>query len=282
MKNVRKFKDRLFYYICSSVAYFSVALLLILFIDILIQAWPWLDLQFLQSFPSRKAAKAGVKAAMYGSVWLISFTILFSVPLGIATAFYMEEYAPKNWFTRFLQINLNNLAAMPSIVYGLLGLSLFVRTLGLGQSILAGALLMSLLILPVIVIASQEAIRAVPVAIRYAAFALGARRWQVIFGQILPAALPGIMTGIILAISRAMGESAPLIMVGALSYVAFVPQGVMDAFTVMPVQIYAWAGKPQEEFQGIAAAGIVVLLSLLLSLNALAIYIRLKFQRYKS
>ena len=282
MKIDRKTKDKIFYYICSSVAYGSVFVLLVLFVNILLQALPWLDFDFLNQFPSRKAAKAGVKSALFGSVWLIGFTILFSVPLGIATAFYMEEYAYKNRWTRFFQINLNNLAAMPSIVYGLLGLSVFVRYFNFGQSILSGALLMSLLILPVIVIASQEAIRAVPSAIRYAAYALGARRWQVIWGQTLPAALPGIMTGIILAISRAMGESAPLIMVGALSYVAFVPEGIMDSFTVLPVQIYAWAGKPQDDFQGIAAAGIIVLLCLLLSLNALAIYIRLKFQRYRS
>jgi len=241
----------------------------------------WLNINFLSNFPSRFPHKAGVKSALFGSLWLISMTTLIAVPLGVATALYLEEYAPKKRFIRWIQINISNLAGMPSIVYGLLGLTIFVRFFDLDRSLWAGALTLSLLVLPVIIISSQEAIRAVPDAIRYAAYALGARPWQVIMGQILPAALPGIMTGFILAISRAIGESAPLIMVGALSYVAFVPESPSDPFTALPIQIFNWAGRPQADFHGLAGAGIIVLLIVLFTLNLSAVLIRQRAQKYK-
>jgi phosphate transport system permease protein len=242
----------------------------------------WLDFQFLDSFPSRKPERAGLKSALWGSVWLIGLTAMISVPLSIGSALYLEEYAPQNRWTRIVEINLANLAGMPSILYGLLGLAVFVRYFGLESSLWSGSLTLSLLVLPVVVIAAKGAIRSVPQSIREGAYALGARRWQVVFHHVLPSALPGIMTGVILALSRAMGESAPLIMVGALSYIAFLPEGPSDPFTALPVQIYNWAARPQDDFHGLAAGGIIVLLVLLLTLNAGAVFIRNKLQRYKS
>ena len=277
----RKRRDRYFLWLCRTVTAGAIIILGILLTHIAQQGLDWLSLSFIDSFPSRFPHKAGIKAGLYGSVWLISLTSLFAVPLGVFTAFYLEEYAPKSRVTRWIQVNISNLAGMPSIVYGLLGLAVFVRYFNFDRSLLAGAMTLALLILPVIIISSQEAIRAVPDSIRYAAFALGARRWQVIFGQVLPAALPGIMTGFILALSRAIGESAPLIMIGALSYVAFVPEGPMDVFTALPIQIFNWAGRPQAEFHGLAGAGIIVLLGVLFTMNFGAVMIRQKFQRYK-
>ncbi len=274
-------KEWIFLFLCRSVTFCAVAVLGILLFHILNEGWDWLSANFINNFPSRFPRKAGVKSALYGSLWLITLTALFAVPLGVATAFYLEEYAPKKRWIRWVQINISNLAGMPSIVYGLVGLTIFVHFFNLDRSLWAGALTLSLLILPVIIISSQEAIRAVPRAIHDAAYALGARRWQVIGGQILPAALPGIMTGLILAISRAIGESAPMIMVGALSYVAFVPEGPSDPFTVLPIQIFNWAGRPQADFHGLAGAGIIVLLIVLFALNLSAVLIRQRFQRYK-
>ncbi|MFQ5544017.1 MAG: phosphate ABC transporter permease PstA [Nitrospiria bacterium] len=277
----RKKREHLFLLLCRSVTFCSVAVLGILLFHILNEGLSWLNMNFLSNFPSRFPHKAGVKSALFGSLWLISMTTLFAVPLGVATAFYLEEYAPKKRYIRWIQINISNLAGMPSIVYGLLGLTIFVRFFDLDRSLWAGSLTLSLLVLPVIIISSQEAIRAVPDAIRYAAYALGARPWQVIIGQILPAALPGIMTGVILALSRAIGESAPLIMVGALSYVAFAPESPSDPFTVLPIQIFNWAGRPQAEFHGLAGAGIIVLLLVLFTMNLAAVLIRQRTQKHK-
>ncbi|MGV7220044.1 MAG: phosphate ABC transporter permease PstA [Nitrospinales bacterium] len=277
----RQKKQWYFLLLCRSVTFIAVATLGILLFHIMKEGFEWLDIDFLNNFPSRFPEKAGIKSALYGSIWLITMTAVISAPLGIATAFYLEEYAPKKSYMRWIQINISNLAGMPSIVYGLLGLAIFVRYFGLEDSLWSGALTLSLLILPVIIIASQEAIRAVPDSIRYAAYSLGARRWQVILGQILPTSLPGIMTGLILAISRAIGESAPMIMIGALSYVAFIPEVPSDPFTVLPVQIYNWAGRPQAEFHGLAGAGIIVLLVVLFTMNFGAVLIRQRFQRYK-
>ena len=277
----RKKREKYFSYLCKSVTFLAITTLGILLFHILKEGVVWLNSNFLNSFPSRFPHKAGIKSALYGSLWLISMTALISAPLSVATAFYLEEYAPKKKFIRWIQINISNLAGMPSIVYGLLGLTIFVRFFNLDRSLWSGALTLSLLILPVIIISSQEAIRAVPDSIRYAAYSMGARRWQVIFGQILPAAIPGIMTGLILALSRAIGESAPLIMIGALSYVAFVPEGPSDPFTVLPIQIFSWAGRPQAGFHGIAGAGIIVLLVILFLMNLGAVLIRQRFQRYK-
>jgi phosphate transport system permease protein len=205
-------------------------------------------------------------------------TALISFPISVAAAIYLEEYAPRNWITRLIQLNIANLAGVPSIVYGILGLTVFVRAFALERSVISGALTLSILILPVIVMASQEAIRAVPSSIREAAYGLGATRWQVVRQQVLPMAMPGIMTGTILALSRAVGETAPLIMVGAVGFIAFTPTGVQDEFTVLPLQIYNWISRPQEEFHALAAGGILVLLALLLTMNAAAILLRNRYR----
>ncbi len=249
--------------------------LIILMYRVLSEGWSWLTTTFITNFPSVLfPEKAGIKSALYGSIWIISLTAFISIPLGVGAAIYLEEYAANNRLTRFIKLNIANLAGVPSIVYGILGLAIFVRTLALGRSVIAGALTLSLLILPVIVIASREALTAVPNSIRMAAFALGASRWQTIRAHILPAALPGILTGVILAISRAIGEAAPLLMIGALTYVAFVPEGLTDSFTALPMQIYDWVSRPQEQFHHLAAAGIIILLSILLFLNAIAVGLR--------
>jgi phosphate transport system permease protein len=212
----------------------------------------------------------------------MGLTALFSIPIGVATALYLEEYALKNRCNTWIEINISNLAGVPSIVYGMLGLILFVRGLDFGRSVLAGSLTMSLLILPVIIMVSREAIRAVPQSLRQGALALGATKWQSIWHHVLPAALPGIVTGVILALSRAIGETAPLIMIGALTYVAFVPEGPMDGFTALPIQIFNWASRPQEAFHSLAAAGIIVLMFVLLVMNGAAVWIRQRFQKKKS
>jgi phosphate transport system permease protein len=278
----RKLKEQLFIWTCRVATWMAVTILFTLLFHVVREGIEWLDLDFLDSFPSRKPEQAGIKSALWGSVWLIGLTAMISIPLSLGSALYLEEYAPQNRWTRIIEINLANLAGMPSILYGLLGLAVFVRYFGLESSLWSGSLTLSLLVLPVVVIAAKGAIRSVPLSIREGAYALGARRWQVVFYQVLPSALPGIMTGIILALSRAMGETAPLIMVGALSYIAFLPEGPSDPFTVLPVQIYNWAARPQDDFHGLAAGGIIVLLVLLLTLNAGAVFIRSKLQRYKS
>ena len=257
----------------------GVVLLALLLWDVVRQGIGWLDIQFLTSFPSRFPERAGIQSALWGTVWLIGLTATFAIPVGIGAAIYLEEYARRSWINTVIEINIANLAGTPSIVYGILGLAIFVRWLALGRSVLAGALTMSLLILPVAIIASREALRAVPGSIREASFALGATRWQTVRFHVLPAALPGILTGVILALSRAMGETAPLIMIGALTYVAFVPEGPMDSFTTLPIQIFNWASRPQTEFHDVAAAGILVLLVVLLTMNAAAIWIRHRSQR---
>ena len=263
--------------LCAALA--GVVLLAVLLADVFEQGISWLNFRFVTSFPSRFPQQAGIKAALWGTVWLVGLTALFAIPVGIGAAIYLEEYARRNWINTLIEINIANLAGTPSIVYGILGLSIFVRWLGLGRSVLSGALTMSLLVLPVTIIASREALRSVPNSIRQAAFALGATRWQTVRAHVLPAALPGILTGVILALSRAIGETAPLIMIGALTYVAFVPSGPMDAFTALPIQIFNWSSRPQKEFYGLAAAGIIVLLGVLLTMNAAAIWIRYRSQR---
>jgi phosphate transport system permease protein len=257
----------------------GVVLLALLLVEVFREGLGWLDWQFLTSFPSRFPERAGIQAALWGTIWLIVLTAAFSIPIGIAAAIYLEEYAGRNWLNTVIEINIANLAGTPSIVYGILGLALFVRWMALGRSLLAGALTMSLLILPVTIIASREALRAVPGSVRQASFALGATRWQTVWHHVLPAALPGILTSIILALSRAIGETAPLVMIGALTYVAFTPRGPLDAFTALPIQVFNWASRPQPEFYGLAAAGILVLLVVLLTMNAAAIWIRYRSQR---
>ncbi|MBC8282671.1 MAG: phosphate ABC transporter permease PstA [Nitrospinae bacterium] len=272
---------KLFHGFCFSVAWLGVLILGILLFHVTNEGIQWLDIQFLSEFPSRFPAKAGIKSALYGTLWLISFTALFSVPIGIGAGIYLEEFSQKNKMTEFIDLNISNLAGVPSIVYGMLGLVIFVRWFGLEQSVLAGSMTMSLLILPVIIISTREALRAVPNTIRQAAFALGATRWQTVYAHVLPSAFPGVLTGIILALSRAIGETAPLIMIGALTYVAFVPEGPMDDFTALPIQIFNWASRPQKEFHELAAAGILVLLFVLLLMNSLAVIIRHRLEKRK-
>ena len=275
----RKRWGRFFAALCLLATIVGLVVLTILLADVFQKSQSWLDTQFLTSFPSRRPEKAGILSALVGSIWLVGMTAIISFPVGVAAAIYLEEYAPQNWVTSLIQTNLANLAGVPSIVYGLLGLAIFVRALGLGRSLLAGALTMGLLILPTIIIAAREAIRAVPPSLRHASLALGGTRWQTVRGVVLPLAFPGILTGTILALSRAIGETAPLITIGALTYIAFLPDGPMSPFTVLPIQIFNWTSRPQEEFRYLAAAGIVVLLIVLLSANAVAILLRDRLQK---
>jgi phosphate transport system permease protein len=257
---------------------FGLIVLAILLYRIFTQGIGYLDWGFFQNFPSRFPEKAGIKAALIGSIWLMAVVAPVSFILGVGTAIYLEEYAPKNKVTNFIQVNISNLAGVPSVVFGLLGLTIFVRALMLGNSVLAAGLTMSLLILPVIIVASQEAIRSVPKELREASYGMGATKWQTILRVVLPAAIPGILTGSILALSRAIGETAPLVVIGVPTFLAFLPKGVLDTFTALPMQIYNWTSRPQEEFHALAATGIIVLLGLLIVMNSIAVLIRNKFQ----
>ncbi len=239
----------------------------------------WLSWHLITDMPSRNPEIAGFNSGIWGSIWIVLGSAVFSFLVGVGSAIYIEEYAPRNAFTRFVQTNISNLAGVPSIVYGLLGLVLFVQWLNLGRSITAGALTMGLLILPVVVISSQEAIRAVPLGLRQASYGLGATKWQTIRSHVLPSAMPGILTGMILSMSRAIGETAPLIVVGASSLVLSRPEGPLSSFTAMPVQIYNWSARPQKDFEHLSAAAIIVLLIILLSMNAFAIFLRQRLNR---
>lgn len=279
LQAARHRRSRQFARLCALFTAGSVAVVVVLLGSVAFDGIPWLDTQFLASFPSRFPVEAGIKSALYGTCWLIVGTAVISIPLGVGAAIYLEEYARPNWINRLIEVNIANLAGVPSIIYGMLGLAIFVRGFALERSVLAGALTLSLLILPMIIMTAREAIRAVPRSIRLAAFALGATPWQTIRDHVLPEALPGIMTGVILALSRAIGETAPLIMIGALTYVAFVPEGPMDAFTALPIQIFNWISRPQPDFHALAAAAIVVLLVVLFVLNAVAVAIRMIWSR---
>jgi phosphate transport system permease protein len=238
-----------------------------------------LDWQFLTSFPSRRAENAGILHAIAGSLYVIALTAALALPIGVAAAVYLEEYGGRSRIARFIELNIANLAAVPSIIYGLLGLGLFVRAMGMGRSVLAGAATLALLALPVVILSTREALRTVPSSIREGSYALGATKWQTIWYQVLPMALPGILTGLILSLSRAIGETAPLITIGALTYIPFAPDSIWSPFTVLPIQIFNWVSRPQAAFQENAAAGILVLLALLLTMNAIAIVLRDRFQR---
>jgi phosphate transport system permease protein len=290
--------------------------------DVLVRGWSSLDWAFLTSFDSRFAERAGIKAAIVGTAYMMFFTILFALPLGIMAAIYLEEYAPNHaahpfgerlarfrsdlrevkvgrgafiisqlpellramwssfaaWLTGFIEVNISNLAGVPSIIYGLLGLQIFVRFFALERSVLAGSLTMALLVLPIIIVASREAIRAVPQSLRAASYAVGATRWQTVKSHVLPYAFPGILTGNILAASRAIGETAPLITIGALTFVLFTPDNPMDTFTVLPIVIFNWTSKAQSEFHDLAAGGIIILLTVLLLMNSLAVWLRYKMR----
>ncbi|MCI0651820.1 MAG: phosphate ABC transporter permease PstA [Planctomycetes bacterium] len=275
----RRIKARIFRIGCSVLTWLSVALLAVLIYHVTRAGIGWLDWQFLNSFWSRRVTEAGIKAGLLGTLWLVSITAVLAIPIGVAAAVYLEEFGGRSRVNRFLDINISNLAGVPSIVYGLLGLALFVRWCQLGSSLLAGGMTLALLVLPVVIIASREAILAVPKSIRLAAFAIGATRWQTVRYHVLPAAAPGIMTGIILSLSRAIGEAAPIIIVGGATMIFFTPEGPMDEFTALPLQIYNWTTDPKQQFQELAAAGILVLLCVLLLMNASAVYIRNRAQK---
>lgn len=298
MDNTKKYLllDRVFLSAGVLATAFALLVLSALLLDVVFDALPKLNIDFLTSYPSRKAADSGAYSAIVGTIWMMCVTALLAFPLGLASGIYLEEYAPKNRFTAFIELNINNLAGVPSIIFGLLGLSVFVRFFGFGQSILAGACTLTLLILPVIILTTREALRVIPSSIRHAAYALGATKWQVVSKQVVPAAMGNILTGFILAMSRAIGETAPLVTIGALAYVAFIPEspvqffpeqpfvkftlsGIFESFSVLPIQIFNWVSKAQKGFANCAAGGIVVLLGLTLLMNFFAIMLRNRYQK---
>ncbi len=256
----------------------GLIMLAVLLIKIGMDGLHRLSFDFFTALPSRRPEQAGILTALVGTLWVMVTTAVFAIPIGIGAGIYLEEYARKGWWSSFLEINISNLAGVPSIIYGLLGLEIFVRTLHLGQSILSGSLTLSLLILPIVIVSTREAIKTVPSTMREASYALGASKWQTIWMQMLPAASGGIMTGIILALSRAIGETAPLIVVGALMYVPFVPKSVFDSFTVLPIQIYNWVSRPQAGFIINAAAAIIVLMLITILMNGAAVILRNRWQ----
>ncbi len=276
----RRFFNKLFGAFCFTALAIAGVLLVYLLFSIFRDGFGRLSQQFFESFPSSRPQRAGVKVALMGSLWVVALTAIIAVPMGVAAAIYLEEFNTKrNKLVEFIQLNIANLAGVPSIVYGLLGLAVFVRWMALDRSVISGALTMSLLILPTIILVSQEALKAVPKSYREASLALGATKWQTIRRQVLPSAAPGILTGIILSISRAIGETAPLITIGAVTYINFVPKDVKSRFTVLPIQIFEWSGRPQKGFHENAAAAIIVLLAVLLLMNSLAILLRQRATR---
>ena len=275
---LRKTQGAIFYVVFLGAVLVGIVGLITLLVQVLIQGVPWLSLHLLTDYPSRHPEQAGLKAAIFGTIWIMGLTAALTIPIGVSAAVYLEEYAPKNWLTSLLEVNISNLAGVPSIVYGLLGLGLFVQLMALGKTVIAGAMTLTLLVLPIVILASREAIRAVPGTYREAAYALGADQWQVIRSVVLPAASPGILTGTILAMSRAIGEAAPIVVISGLVYLTFVPANPLDRFTALPLQIFNWASRPQEDFRELAAAGIIVLLVVLLSMNAVSIVLRNRFQ----
>ena len=278
---IRKLKDKIFKYLFFSCIIFCIVFLVLLLFGIIKQGIRWMSFDFLTNFPSKiRPQRAGVYPALLGSLWLVGLVGLITIPVGVGAAIYLEEYSnKKSKLYNFLEVNISNLAGVPAIVYGLLGLALFSRLKGFRGSILAGAVTLSLMVLPVVIVSSREAIKAVPGILREAAYGLGLTRWQMIKAVVLPYASPGIFTGIILSLSRAMGEAAPLLVVGAASYVTRIPNGIMSRYTALPIQIYQWSGMPKKEFQELAATGIIVLLVILLSANTLAIVLRNKYQK---
>lgn len=271
--------DTIFKWTALFATSIGIIVLVILLTNVFIDGAQRIDMDFIKNLPSRRAHRAGIFIPLVDTIYLMILTIILVLPLGIGAAVYLEEYSKKSKFTKIIEINISNLAGVPSVIYGMLGLSIFVNYLGFGRSLISGAMTLSLLVLPIVIIASREAIRAIPGTLREASLALGATQWQTIWHQILPASMPGILTGAILAISRAIGETAPLIVVGAMSYVAFLPEKLTDEFTAMPMQIYNWISRPQADFHENAAAAILVLLFLMLLLNSVAIFLRHKFQR---
>lgn len=274
----RLMKNKVIKGIFLAATVFTSIILIVLLYRIISQGAPYLSWDFFQNFASRRPEQAGIKAAVIGTLWMMSVVIPTAAILGVGTAIYLEEYAKKNTLTRWIQMNISNLAGVPSVVFGLLGLTIFVRVFGFGNSVLAAGFTMALLVLPVVIVAAQEAIRAVPNELKEASFGLGATKWQTIYRVVLPYAIPGIATGSILAFSRAIGETAPLIVVGIPTFVAFLPSGYLDSFTALPMQIYNWTSRPQIEFHNLAAAGIIILLGVLILMNSIAVWIRNRYQ----
>ena len=276
---MRKHADLAFQLVSLSTLIVALVALAVLVLDIISDGASRLSFQFLSNIASRNAEDAGVYHALMGSIWVIALTGALALPVGVAAAIFLEEYGSRSRAARFIELNISNLAAVPSIIYGLLGLGLFVRLMSMGQSVMAGAMTLALLALPVVIMSTREALRTVPSSIREGSYALGATKWQTIWNQVLPMALPGVLTGLILALSRAIGETAPLITIGALTYIPFAPDGVWSKFTVLPIQVFNWVSRPQPEFKANAAAAILVLMVLLLSMNAIAIIVRDRQQR---
>ncbi len=275
----RRFADVAFQVIALIVLLVALGALGALIWDIVSDGAARLSLDFITSFPSRRASQAGIWPALVGSIFIILVTTVLAVPVGVAAAIYLEEYGGRSLGARLIELNITNLAAVPSIIYGLLGLGLFVRMLGMGRSVLAGASTLALLVLQVVILSTREALRAVPGSLREGSYALGATKWQTIWHQVLPVAAPGILTGLILALSRAIGETAPLIIAGAVTFATFAPDSIWSPFTVLPIQIFNWVSRPQIDFHANAAAGILVLVMLLLSINAIAIWLRDRYAR---
>lgn len=275
----RLLKNKIYKMLFLSATLLALLVLAVLGYRMITQGAGYLNWDFFNNFSSRFPQNAGIKAALVGSIWLLAIVAPVSLILGVGAAVYLEEYAKKNRITTFIQMNISNLAGVPSIVFGLLGLTIFVRMLGMGKSVLAAGLTMSLLILPVIIVAAQEAIRAVPNELREASYGIGATKWQTILKVVLPSAIPGILTGGILALSRAIGETAPLVVIGIPVIIHFLPESIFSEFTALPMQIFDWAKRPQEEFQYVAAAGILVLMAVLVFMNSIAVIIRNKFSK---
>lgn len=276
---INRIKDKVFKYFGILCTLLGVVILAVFLLKIIFDGIGRIDWDFITSLPSRLPGKAGVLTALAGTLWVLILTASIAIPIGIAAGIYLEEYGRKNRFGRIVEINITNLAGVPSIIYGLLGLEIFGRVLGLGGSLLSGSLTLALLILPMIIVATREAIKAVPKSIKEASFGLGASKWQTVWHQVLPASFGGILTGVILALSRAVGEASPLIVIGALAYVPFVPSSPMDDFSVLPIQIFNWVSRPQKGFIINAAAAIVVLLIITFTMNAIALYFRNKWQK---
>ncbi|HEU4692375.1 MAG TPA: phosphate ABC transporter permease PstA [Vicinamibacterales bacterium] len=276
---VRRGADLAFQGLALGVLIIALASLATLIWDIVADGAGTISWNFITGFSSRRASQAGIWHALTGSIFVILVTAAIAVPIGVAAAIYLEEYGGRSVAARIIELNITNLAAVPSIIYGLLGLGLFVRMMSMGRSVLAGACTLAILVLPVVILSTREALRAVPKTLREGSYALGATKWQTIWHQVLPVAAPGIMTGLILALSRAIGETAPLITIGAVTFVTFAPYSIWSPFTVLPIQIFNWVSRPQVEFHANAAAGILVLVVLLLSMNALAIWLRDRYQK---
>lgn len=281
MNRIKKnrYKDKAFKIWGIFCTLLGIVLLAIFIGSILIDGIQRIDWEFITNLPSRKAERAGIWTALMGSVWILVLTTIIALPVGIAAAIYLEEYAKKGKLANLLEINISNLAGVPSIIYGLLGLEIFVRIIQMGSSVLAGSFTLALLILPIVIVSTREALKAVPKSIRDASYALGASKWQTVSRQLLPASSGGILTGVILALSRAVGETAPLIVIGALAYVPFAPSSPMDEFSVLPIQIFNWISRPQHGFEVNAAAGIIILLFITFIMNGIAVYFRNKWQK---